>query len=121
SKITCGVPSRYGVFNAQRTFPPSVSDSRSVATGGLATWRARRSSLSRCEAFAAMPACSEKPELSARIAIEPFGVARLEALLLLSLSNEETRSRCGDSRAVTSFLESDGPSPHRGGSVQRDS
>src|SRR5690606_31381383 len=30
-------PMPYGVFNAQRTFPPSVSDSRSLATGGLAT------------------------------------------------------------------------------------
>src|SRR5690554_4742115 len=37
SKITCVVPSRYGVFSAQRTSPPSVSDNRSVATGGLAT------------------------------------------------------------------------------------
>jgi hypothetical protein len=37
SNITCVVPSRYGVFNAQRTCPLSVSDNRSVATGGLET------------------------------------------------------------------------------------
>src|SRR5690606_40594777 len=37
SNMMCVVPSRYGVFSAQRTSPPSVSDSRSVATGGLAT------------------------------------------------------------------------------------
>jgi hypothetical protein len=36
SKITCVVPSRYGVFSAKRTSPFSVSDSRSVAIGGLA-------------------------------------------------------------------------------------
>jgi hypothetical protein len=34
SKITCVVPSRYGVFSARRTRPPSVSDSCPVATGG---------------------------------------------------------------------------------------
>ena len=32
---------------------------------GLETYRARRSSLSGCEAITAIPACSEKPELSA--------------------------------------------------------
>jgi hypothetical protein len=37
SKITCVVPSRYGVFSARRTSPPSISDSLSVATGGLET------------------------------------------------------------------------------------
>lgn len=31
----CVVPSRYGVFSAQRASPLWVSDSRSVATGGL--------------------------------------------------------------------------------------
>jgi hypothetical protein len=36
-KMTCVVPSRYGVFSASRTNPPSVSASLSVATGGLAT------------------------------------------------------------------------------------
>lgn len=47
----------------------------SVATGGLATLRARCSSLSRCEAFAVMPACSEKPELSATSRRGPSGSA----------------------------------------------
>jgi hypothetical protein len=37
TNIACVVPSRYGVFSAKRTSPPSVSDSLSVATGGLET------------------------------------------------------------------------------------
>lgn len=34
SSTICVVPSRYGVFSAQRTWPEAVSATRSVATGG---------------------------------------------------------------------------------------
>jgi hypothetical protein len=43
SKITCVVPSRSGVVSAWRTWPRLVSDSRSLATAGLATSAIARS------------------------------------------------------------------------------
>ena len=57
SKMTCVVPSRYGVFNWSHTLPLGVSDRRFSEIAGLEIYRHKRSSFLRSSALAAIPAC----------------------------------------------------------------